>query len=147
MVLKGISPCLSPELLAELYKMGHGDAILLADAHFPGHTVGKDAVVLRADGLDAAALLHGILPLFELDSYVDSPVVVMAPVAGDSWDPVLMGTYRHAIATHAPGFEMKVTALERFAFYEAAKRAAVNVMTGELRKYGNIMLVKGVTPT
>ena len=71
-MLKGISPLLSPELLDALYRMGHGDEIVLADAHFPGETLGQR--VVRADGLRIADLLDAILPLFELDSYVDAPV-------------------------------------------------------------------------
>lgn len=79
-MLKGISPLLSPDLLATLARMGHGDEIVLADAHFPGHSVHENA--LRADGLEIAPLLDGILPLFELDSYVDAPVCMMATVEG-----------------------------------------------------------------
>jgi len=79
-MLKGISPVVSPELLAVLSAMGHGDEIVLADAHFPGETMGKRC--LRADGLSVVTLLEGILPLFELDGYVPAPVVMMAPKAG-----------------------------------------------------------------
>ena len=80
-MLKGISPLVSPELLSVLCRMGHGDEIVLADAHFPGETVGQR--VLRADGLKIPELLDAILPLLELDSYVDSPVIMMAAVPGD----------------------------------------------------------------
>ncbi len=66
-MLLGISPLFSPELLAVLYRMGHGDEVVLADAHFPSETYGKR--VLRADGLKIPALLDAILPLFVLDTY------------------------------------------------------------------------------
>lgn len=65
-MLKGISPLLSPDLLNVLCRMGHGDEIVLADAHFPGETF--NARVLRADGIKIADLLAAILPLFELDA-------------------------------------------------------------------------------
>jgi len=65
-MLKGIHPALGPELLKTLAEMGHGDEIILADAHFPGHAV--NTRVLRADGLAVTTLLDAILPLFELDS-------------------------------------------------------------------------------
>ncbi len=61
-MLKGISPLISPDLLAVLARMGHGDEIVLADAHFPGETF--NSRVLRADGLKIADLLAAILPLF-----------------------------------------------------------------------------------
>lgn len=61
-MLKGISPLFSPELLAALYRMGHGDEIVLADAHFPGHSVNDR--VIRADGLLIEDLLDAVLPLW-----------------------------------------------------------------------------------
>ena len=79
-MLVGISPLFSPELLATIYRMGHGDEIVLADAHFPGHSV--NANTLRADGLGVAELLEAILPLFVLDTYVDRPVFMMDAVPG-----------------------------------------------------------------
>ena len=54
-MLRGISPLISPELLASLARMGHGDEIVLADAHFPGESFNPR--VLRADGLRIPDLL------------------------------------------------------------------------------------------
>jgi L-fucose mutarotase len=142
-VLKGLSPLLSPELLGVLYRMGHGDEIVLGDAHFPGHSLGVS--VLRADGLRIAPLLDAVLPLFELDSYVDAPVAMMDAVPGDRLDPAVEASYRAAIDRHAPTTP-PIARLERFAFYERARRTFVVVMTGETAKYGNVILRKGVTP-
>jgi L-fucose mutarotase len=142
-MLKGISPLLSPELLATLHRMGHGDEIVLADAHFPGHSV--NSTVLRADGLRIAALLDAILPLFELDAYVPEPLVMMAAVEGDRLDPRVEKSYVSAIRRHAPAAPA-IARLDRFAFYERARSAFAVVMTGETAKYGNILLKKGVTP-
>lgn len=137
-MLKGISPLVSPDLLKALCEMGHGDEIILSDAHFPAHTLGVP--VLRADGIPVADLLAGILPLLELDAYVDHPVVMMAPVPGDSLDDVLMAK------VHALVPAEKVEHIERFAFYERARKVFAVVVTGETAKYGNILLKKGVTP-
>lgn len=142
-MLKGISPLFSPELLATLYRMGHGDEIVLADAHFPGDAMGVP--VLRADGLKVVDLLDAILPLFELDSYVTAPVMMMAVVPGDSADPTVESDFRTAIDRHQPGAPA-IARLERFSFYERSREAFAIVMTGETRKYGNIILKKGVTP-
>lgn len=142
-MLKGISPLLSPDLLAVLCRMGHGDEIVLADAHFPGETM--NARVLRADGLRIPDLLDAILPLFALDVYVEDPVVMMAPVRGDELDPTVEQAYQEALDRHAPGTPA-ITREERFAFYDRAKEAFAVVMTGETAKYGNIILKKGVTP-
>lgn len=142
-MLKGISPVIGPELLAILHRMGHGDEIVLADAHFPGEAIGKR--LIRADGIGVATLLDAILPLFELDSYVDSPLLMMAPVTGDKLDPKVEKAYRAAVDRHAPE-TAAISRIERFAFYDRAKTAFCVVMTGEKAKYGNIILKKGVTP-
>jgi len=143
-MLRGISPLLSPELLATLHRMGHGDAIVLADAHFPGHSVNTNT--LRADGLQIPGLLDAILPLLVLDEYVDAPVAMMAPVEGDSADPSVEITYREVIDRHAPETP-PIAKIERHAFYEKAKGAFCVLMTGDTATYGNLLLTKGVTPT
>lgn len=140
-MLKGISPLLSPELLATLYRMGHGDEIVFGDAHFPGHTFNKR--VIRADGLLIADLLDAVLPLFALDEYVDAPVMMMACVPGDEPDPAVEAGYRAAIDRHAPETP-PIAFVERFAFYEQTKNAFAVVMTGDARKYANVILKKGV---
>ncbi len=142
-MLKGIDPIISPELLKILAEMGHGDEIILADAHFPGHTFCSKNV-LRGDGLQIPDLLEGIIPLFELDSYSD-PLIMMAAVEGDSLDPQVEVDYLAAIrkaAPEAPG----VGRIDRFAFYDRAEKAYACVITGTTAKYGNIILKKGVTP-
>ena len=142
-MLKGISPLLSPELLANLARMGHGDEIILADAHFPAESFNSN--VIRADGLRIPALLNAILPLLELDAYVPTPLAMMAAVEGDQLDPQVERDYRSAIDRHAPEAP-QIERVDRFAFYERAERAFAVVMTGETAKYGNIIFKKGVTP-
>ncbi len=142
-MLIGISPLISPDLLSVLHRMGHGDEIVLADAHFPGETYGKR--VLRADGLMIPDLLDAILPLFILDNYVESPLIMMGAVSGDQLDPRVEVSYRQAIDKHWPNTP-PIQRIDRFDFYERARQAFAVLMTGETVKYGNIILKKGVTP-
>ena len=142
-MLKGISPYLSPDLLKILAEMGHGDEIILADAHFPGHTYCQR--VLRADGVRIRSLLDAIIPVFELDSYAP-PLVMMQVVPGDTLDPEVESDYLQAIRRHVPDAPSPER-IDRFAFYARAKSAYAALITGEVRKYGNILLKKGVTPS
>lgn len=142
-MLKGISPLISPDLLAVLARMGHGDEIVLADAHFPGESLNRQ--LLRADGLKIKDLLAAILPLFELDAYVPAPLMMMAAVEGDDLDPLVETNYLEAIHQTNPD-AAPIQRIERFEFYDRAKDAFAVVMTGETAKYGNIILKKGVTP-
>ena len=141
-MLKGISPYLSPDLLKTLAEMGHGDEVILADAHFPAHTFCQR--VMRADGVLITTLLDAILPVFELDSYA-SPLVMMQVVERDALDPQVEIDYLQAIHRHAP-HAAAPERIDRFAFYERARKVYAVLMTGETRKYGNILLKKGVTP-
>jgi L-fucose mutarotase len=140
-MLKGISPVVSPDLLKVLAEMGHGDELVLADAHFPGHSL--NGRVLRADGLPIDTLLKGILPLFELDCFAQ-PLIMMAPVEGDEVDPAVEQRYRKVLFPDGAG--SAIARINRFAFYDRAKVAFAVVMTGETAKYGNLLLKKGVTP-
>jgi L-fucose mutarotase len=142
-MLKGISPLISPDLLSVLARMGHGDEIILADAHFPADSFNDR--VLRADGLKIPALLEGILPLFELDVYVPHPLVMMAAVEGDTLEPLVEESYLGAIHKSNPNVPA-IERIDRFDFYDRARQAFAVVMTGETAKYGNIILKKGVTP-
>ncbi|KAK0106614.1 hypothetical protein ONS96_004235 [Cadophora gregata f. sp. sojae] len=145
MVLKGISPLISPSLLKILAEMGHGDEIVLADAHFPSHSIcGPNVQVVRADGISASALLAAIIPLFELDTYGEVPVMMMEVVPGDTSDPEVEVSFKASLAA---GYTGEILKIERFAFYERVnQKAFAIVVTGETRKYGNVILKKGVTP-
>ena len=137
-MLKGIDPVLSPDLLKALAEMGHGDEILFADAHFPGRTNAKQ--LIRADGIPVDRLLKGLKPLFELDSYA-TPVIMTAPVPGDTLDPTVEERFRKAL-----DYTDKIEFITRDELYERAKRAFAVVQTGETAKYGNVFIKKGVTP-
>lgn len=140
-MLKGISPLISPGLLEVMARMGHGDELVLADAHFPGESLGKR--VVRADGLRIADLLEAMLPLFELDSYVPHPLIMMEPVPGDTIDQQVEINYLKSIRLTNPDLP-PIKRIDRYAFYERAKSAFAVVVTGETSKYGNIILIKGV---
>jgi len=141
-MLNGIASCISPDLLAVLHRMGHGDEIVFTDAHFPGHTIGSQ--VLRADGIAITRLLDGVLRLVELDSYA-IPLVMMDAVVGETLDSSVESDYMQVIRKHFPAAP-DPERIDRYAFYDRAKRAFASIITGEVRKYGNLILKKGVTP-
>jgi L-fucose mutarotase len=140
-MLNGISPYLSPDLLSTLYRMGHGDEIVLADAHFPGES--KNSNVIRADGIKITDLLSGILPLMPPDTYADNSLLMMDTVPGDEPNIELKKNYLEIINQFWPE-NNHIEFLERFAFYKRAESAFAVVMTGETAKYGNIILKKGI---
>ena len=143
-MLKGIPKILSPELLKVLCEMGHGDRIVIADGNFPSESMGKDAIVIRCDGHNVPELLDAILKLFPLDSYVEKPVSLMAVVPGDTVETPIWDVYKDIIAKYDDRGAQTVQNIERFAFYDEAKKAYAIIATGESALYANIMLQKGV---
>ena len=99
-MLKNIPKILSPELLKVLCEMGHSDRIVIADANFPAESMGKNAIVIRADGHNATDLLDAILTVFPLDTYVDSPVMLMQVMAGDNVETPIWDEYKEIVAKH-----------------------------------------------
>ncbi len=139
-MLKGIPHILSPELLHALQAMGHGDEITIVDGNYPGESAGPR--LIRADGHSGTNLLEAILTLMPLDDFVPDPAVVMQVVGDATARPPVVEEYDRIVSRYEPG--VKLTALERFAFYKRANAGYAIVQTGEQRLYGNIILKKGV---
>jgi L-fucose mutarotase len=140
-MLYGIPSILSPELLKIMMEMGHGDELVIADGNFPSASIAQRLV--RSDGNMVPELLEAILKFFPLDPYVDHPVALMQVVPGDTYKPTIWKTYK-AIVKKSNNTNKSIENIERFAFYERAKKAYAVVATSETALYANIILKKGV---
>lgn len=138
-MLKNIPPCLSPELLKALDEMGHGDEIVIGDGNFPGSSLGPK--VIRADGIGGEELLDAILTLLPLDTYSPENFFLMETTNGDP-APEIWAKYDAIAAKKEPNARKGM--IERFAFYERAKKAYCIIQSGETAIYANIILKKGV---
>ena len=143
-MLKGIPKILSPELLMVLDEMGHSDRIVISDGNFPAESMGRDAIVIRADGHGVPEILDAILQVFPLDSYVEHPVNLMEVMPGDPVETPIWDDYKKIVAKHDSRGAAAIGNIERFAFYDEAKTAYAIIATGESALYANIMLQKGV---
>lgn len=139
-MLKKIPKILSPDLVRILMEMGHGDELVLADAHFPGHAL--HSRVIRYDGINIPPLLEAILEVLPLDQYAEHQAILMSVVPGDTVVPVIWERYKQILA--ATDTEARITFEERFDFYTRSKSAYAIIVTGEEAQYGNIILKKGV---
>lgn len=142
-MLKGISPMLSPELLKVLCEMGHSDTIVIADGNFPAETMGKNGIVIRMDGHGVPEILEAILQVFPLDQYVEKPVSLMERVPGDNADVSIWKKYEQIISDAEERGASLIQKVERFAFYEEAKKAYAVIATSETSQYANVILQKG----
>ncbi len=138
-MLKNISPIISPELLKILMEMGHGDEIVIGDGNFPAASIAQRLV--RLDGHGVNEILDAVLKLMPLDTYVDAPVALMDN-NGDGGRPAIWADYEETVKANEG--DKKFELVERFAFYERAKKAYCVVATGETAVYANVILKKGV---
>ena len=141
-MLIGIHPLLTADLLHAMASMGHGDELALVDANFPSVSIGKRVVNLP--GASAPDALAAILTRFPLDASPGPAAFTMAVVGDPRAVPEPVAAFAAVLARSAPADAKPMVPLERHAFYERARHAFVVVRTGELRKYGNLLLVKGV---
>ncbi len=136
-MLKGIDKLLTGDLLKILCDMGHGDELVIADANFPARSVNNRVIDLS--GVDGVRAAKAVLSVIPLDTYSD-PAFIMDLTDGDKAkgmpEPVIWPEYEKLCGG--------VHKLERYAFYERAKKAYAVIQTGEERQYGNLLLVKGV---
>ena len=143
-MLKNIPAILSPELLKVLCEMGHSDRLIIADGNFPAESIGKNAIVIRADGHNATDMLDAILTVFPLDTYTEKPVNLMEVMPGDPVKTPIWDEYKAIIAKHDERGADMVGTIERFEFYRQAREAYAVIATSEKAIYANIMLQKGV---
>ncbi len=139
-MLKKIASIVSPELLKILCEMGHGDEIVFADGNFPSESVAKR--IVRLDGHGVSEILTAVVEYFPIDKNSEGPVMVMATADGSV--PAIWAEYAEILKNEeSENFTDSFSEIERFAFYEQAKKAYCVVATGERALYGNIILRKG----
>jgi L-fucose mutarotase len=145
-MLKNISSQLSPDLLWCLASMGHAERLVLVDRNFPAHNVVRHTSsgrVIDLPGLDIPQATRAILSVMPLDDFVKAPVSCMK-VVGAPKTILPMQQEVHDIARKAEGRALGMERLERFAFYEAAKKGFAVVRTSEYRPYGCFLFTMGV---
>ena len=139
-MLRKIPKIISPELLKILSEMGHGDELVLADGNFPSASL--NSRVVRYDGNNVSEILSAIMELYPLDDYAENQVFLMEVEPGDTYVPEIWDHYKQIIDESGESYH--IHHLERFEFYDQAKKAYAVIATGEEALYGNIILKKGV---
>jgi L-fucose mutarotase len=147
-MLKSIDPILNADVLYALRSMGHGDDLVLTDTNFPADSVARQTVLgrlLRIDCDSAARAARAILSLMPLDAFVDKPAQRMEVVGKPNEIPAVQAEVQKEIDA-AESRSWPMGSVERFAFYDLAKKAYCVVQTGERRFYGCFLFKKGVIP-
>ena len=143
-MLKGIPPILSPDLLKALCEMGHSDRLVISDGNFPAESMGKNCKVIRMDGHGVPEILEAVLQVFPLDTYVEKPVSLMEKVPGDTVETPIWEEFAEILEKNDSRGKNAIGNIERFAFYEEAKKSYLIIASSDKALYANIMLQKGV---
>ena len=145
-MLKGIDNRLNAEVLGCLRAMGHGDVLIIADTNFPSDQVARATVtgkLLRMENLSAAQAVQAVLSVLPLDTFVDDFAGRMEIVGDAAAIPAVQAEVQAEIDA-AEGRARPMISIERFAFYDVARKAYAVIQTGERRFYCCFMLRKGV---
>ncbi|MFM1862651.1 MAG: hypothetical protein RLZ26_1173 [Pseudomonadota bacterium] len=145
-MLKGIDNRLNADVLHALRAMGHGDVLIVSDTNFPSESVARATVLgrlLRMENLTSAEAMRAILSVLPLDTFVDDFAGRMEVVGAPHDIPPVQAEVQAEI-DRAEGRPRPMVGIERFAFYDIARRAYTVIQTGERRFYGCFMLRKGV---
>jgi L-fucose mutarotase len=147
-MLKGIDSRLNADVLKCLRAMGHGDVLIIADTNFPADSVARATVtgqLLRMDNLSAAEAAQAVLSVLPLDTFVDDFAGRMEVVGDPGARPPVQVEVQQVIDA-AEGRSRPMIGIERFAFYDMARKSYAVIQTGERRFYGCFMFRKGVIP-
>ena len=145
-MLKGIDPRLNAEVLFALRAMGHGDTIVLSDTNFPSDSLARQSVLgklLRLDNLTSAEASEALLSVLPLDTFVDDFAMRMEIVNAPNDIPEVQREVQEKINL-SEKIPRTMISIERFAFYEEAKKSYAVIQTGERRFYGCFIFRKGV---
>jgi L-fucose mutarotase len=145
-MLKGIDPRLNADVLYALRAMGHGDYVVLSDTNFPSDSVARETRIrrlLRMENLTSAEAVEAILSVMPLDTFIDNAAERMEVVGKPKEIPAVQKEVQKVI-DKAEGKSWPLKSIERFAFYDKAKKAYAVIQTGERRFYGCFVLTKGV---
>ncbi|MGA0715104.1 MAG: RbsD/FucU family protein [Gemmobacter sp.] len=143
-MLKGIDNRLNADVLHALRAMGHGDVLIVSDTNFPSESVARGlGRLLRMENLTSAEAMRAILSVLPLDTFVDDFAGRMEVVGAPHDIPPVQAEVQAEI-DRAEGRPRPMVGIERFAFYDIARRAYAVIQTGERRFYGCFMLRKGV---
>lgn len=145
-MLKRIPRILNAEILNVLMLMGHGDDLLICDVNHPAATIAAETVwgkVIDLSGADIPTGLAAILELMPVDTFVETPVKRMQ-VVGDPEKSLPIFEHVQAVVDAAENRHVEIEPLERFAFYEAAKKCFAVIRTSDHGPYGCFIIRKGV---
>ena len=145
-MLKNLDPLLNADILHALRSMGHGDELVICDANFPGDSVARQSVlgnVLRLDGVSAPRAIRAVLSVMPLDTFIEHPASRMEVVGEPHTIPSVQREAQVEVNS-AEGRDVPFASIERFAFYERARKAYCVIATGEARGYGCFVFTKGV---
>lgn len=147
-MLKSIDRMLNADVLYALRSMGHGDRVVICDAHFPADSVARETSLgrlLRIDNVSAERAAAAVLSVMPLDSFIDDAAIRMEVVGNPSEIPPVQQEVQAAIDT-AEGKSWPLKGIDRYAFYDIAKSSYCVIATGDTRFFGCFIFTKGVLP-
>ncbi len=141
-MLMGISSLITPEIFDVIYRMGHFDELVIADANYYASAIGKRFV--HSNAFNNAELLSAILKYFPLDEDEEFAVNVMTPDHGYIQIPEIWNEYENVLQKVYYNKKVLLNKVSRQEFYTKSKSAYATIQTYDPRLYADIIIRKGV---
>ncbi len=144
-MLKNLDPMLNADVLHALRSMGHGDDVIVCDTNFPADSVARQTTYGKLLHIDAGAArtVRAVLSVMPLDTFVEDAALRME-VVGKPKEILPVAQEVQAEIDRAEGKSWPLGSIERFAFYERAKKSYCVIQSAERRFYGCFIFKMGV---
>ena len=132
-----ISNLITPEIYEVIYRMGHLDELVIADANYSALAMSKRIVYSYAE--KNHVLLAEILKYFPLDCDEELPITIMSLDQGIYEEPQIWSDYQSVFA----GLPYTLNKISRKDFYQRTRNAYATIQTSDPRVMADIIIRKG----
>lgn len=140
-MLMEISNLITPEIYEVIYRMGHLDELVIADANYMASAMSKK--IVYSDAQQNHILLTEILKYFPLDEDEEFPVTVMALDHGIYEEPQIWDDYQNVLSKIHSTKSFALNKISRNEFYQRTKNAYATIQTSDPRVMADIIIKKG----
>ena len=140
-MLTNISSLITPEIYEVIFRMGHLDELVIADANYMASAMSKKTIYSSAP--KNHLLLAEILKYFPLDLDEEFPVTIMSLDYGIYEEPQIWDDYQNILKKVSPSTPHILNKISRKEFYQRTRNAYATIQTSDPRVMADIIIRKG----
>lgn len=140
-MLTGISNLITPEIYEAIFRMGHLDELVIADANYMASAMSKKVIYSYTQ--KNHILLAEILKYFPLDVDEEFPITVMSLDYGIYEEPSVWDNFQEVLKKTPSPNPLILNRISRKEFYQRTRDAYATIQTADPRPMADIIIRKG----